>query len=319
MCLGDTHRTSSSGSWVSSRSSRSSRSSPAAPGFTLIELLVVIAIIGILASLLLPGLQRAKQTAQRATCMSNLRQAMIAVANYAADYGEYPATGNRGVYVFGSPVPTDQYNDPNYCLEKDGFGFGPFTDRGPYRMLYDGNYVRGYAQLQCSLLPPWPLAGLHGWVPSGGVYGRGLWYGWNGPNAWGPAIFNYGHNGGLSILGGHHAWVTASWGLSARETSHIAHNGYRTGSVSPDTIAFMACPGLIQANSAGAKVAEREPHMDSPIDLQDDYGNLAWFQTDGPIWSNPFFWKVSRNYLFGDGHAAFIYRTNRGYTPKDNP
>jgi len=66
-----------SGAWAKPRRAR---------GFTLIELLVVVAIIALLAAILFPVIRRARESARRTACISNVRQMGLGFRMYTQDF-----------------------------------------------------------------------------------------------------------------------------------------------------------------------------------------------------------------------------------------
>jgi len=86
-------------------------------GFTLVEMLVVIAIIAILAALLLQGLSRAKETARRTLCLSNVRQVNLAIHLYADDNSDsLPVLPDPNPYPNGVGACHVKYWFPNSPL-----------------------------------------------------------------------------------------------------------------------------------------------------------------------------------------------------------
>jgi len=78
-------------------------------GFTLVEIMIVVAIIGLLAAIAIPNFVKARTTAQKNACISNLRQIdgameQFALENKLADGAEV-GDDDVGPYLKGNAMP----------------------------------------------------------------------------------------------------------------------------------------------------------------------------------------------------------------------
>ena len=128
--------------------------------FTLIELPVVIAIIAIIAAILLPVLNRAKQSAQNVTCLNNLKQLELCCHTYSVDYNDYLPPNEAGGFVMapsstnGPSVVTNVSWCPGIAPQdtteanvKAGLIYSYNNSPGIYHCPSDISTVNGYPTL----------------------------------------------------------------------------------------------------------------------------------------------------------------------------
>jgi prepilin-type N-terminal cleavage/methylation domain-containing protein/prepilin-type processing-associated H-X9-DG protein len=172
-------------------------------GFTLIELLVVIAIIAILIGLLVPAVQRVRQSAARTQCQNNLKQLALACHNFHTENKKLPQ--NYGCCGTGGPywswiAMLLPHIEQNSIYEEGNIGL--LNPGGYPKTTLAASTIGG----QPTLTIPIDMVR----CPSDPAYSQVLWTDradiGGGPNGQGCAISNY-----KGVAGANWEWGNALW------------------------------------------------------------------------------------------------------------
>jgi prepilin-type N-terminal cleavage/methylation domain-containing protein/prepilin-type processing-associated H-X9-DG protein len=140
-------------------------------GFTLVELLVVIGIIALLISILLPSLNKARETANRAKCASNLHQIGLAILLYQNENNQLSPRTIEDTTT--SPAPTWGYNGSPSTLD-------PFSGAEGANNVTASFFLLARIEQLTPAVFICPSSNAEAWDFGGGSNSAQNWLDWNG-------------------------------------------------------------------------------------------------------------------------------------------
>lgn len=283
--------------------------SAGAPGsrraFTLIELLVTIAIISVLTGLLLPAVQKVRESAARAKCQNNLKQIGLACYNFHDTHDGFPPGRVIGPFApFNVPANVEHGSFPFFLpyLEQDALAR---QYRYDVSWFHPGNQPAVTTQLKVAQCP----SAEPDRVVTGG---RGLGYGGKAASAdyapirvVDPLLANSGLVDKVAIYQG--AMCTNFMGNIVRTIP----DGVST------SILFGEVAGRPESYVAGRKVPHGDEVLGGPWASMENGLIVKGHSSDGTtqpgrcaincnnqdVYS---FHSGGANILFGDGHVKFV-------------